>query len=69
MSVRLVPSAMFAAVDIEQGQMTTASGALLPLAGSAPRSSGAKTSAVAPARSRNAAVTASRPATASSSSC
>ena len=43
MSVRLVPRAMCAAVDIEHGQMTTASGALLPLAGSAPRSSGANT--------------------------
>ena len=69
MSVVVAPRAMCAAVDIEQGQMTTASGPLLPLAGSAPRSSGANTCAVAPARSRNSAVTAARVPEGSLSSC
>ena len=68
MSVRVVPRAMCAAVAIEHGQMTAASGKLLPLAGGAARSSGAYTLAVAPAMSRNAAVTSSRPCAGSSSS-
>src|SRR5450756_297836 len=69
MSVRVVPRAICATVDTEHGQMTAASGKLLPLAGGAARSSAAYTSAATPARSRKAAVTASRPCADSSSSC
>src|SRR5450756_627459 len=68
MSVRVVPRAICATVDTEHGQMTAASGKLLPLAGGAARSSAAYTSAATPARSRKAAVTASRPCADSSSS-
>src|SRR5450830_1356127 len=68
MSVRVVPRAICATVDTEHGQITAASGKLLPLAGGAARSSAAYTSAATPARSRKAAVTASRPCADSSSS-